>query len=91
MNSIELYDILTLEDDKEYTVANMILHKDVEYLYLVEVDKDENIIETNQKIVRRIITDGMDGVEIVTDKEELEEVSEIFHDLFAKMVKEEKE
>ena len=87
MNSIELYDILTLEDDKEYTVANMILHKDVEYLYLVEVDKDENIIETNQKIVRRIITDGMDGVEIVTDIE----VSAIFHKLFAKMVKEEKE
>lgn len=82
MKALELYDILTLEDDKDYTIANMATYNDSEYLYLVEVDKEENIIEDNQKIVRRVIKDGEDSVEIVTEKEELDAVTKIFFELF---------
>lgn len=82
MKALELYDILTLEDDKDYTIANMAIYNDSEYLYLVEVDKEENIKEDNQKIVRRVIKDGEDSVEIVTEKEELDAVTKIFFELF---------
>lgn len=82
MKALELYDILTLEDDKDYTIANMAIYNDSEYLYLVEVDKEENIKEDNQKIIRRVIKDGEDSVEIVTEKEELDAVTKIFFELF---------
>lgn len=88
MKSLELYDILTLEDDKDYTIANMASYNDAEYLYLIEVDKDENVIETNQKIVRRVLQDGEDSVEIVTEKEELEAVTKLFFELFKEMSEE---
>lgn len=89
MNPIELYDILTLEDDKDYTVANMVSYNDSEYLYLIEVDQDENVKEENQKIVRRVISDGEDSLEIVTDKEELDTVSKLFFELFRDEMEEE--
>ena len=89
MNPIELYDILTLEDDKDYTVANMVSYNDSEYLYLIEVDQDENVKEDNQKIVRRVISDGEDSLEIVTDKEELDTVSKLFFELFRDEMEEE--
>jgi hypothetical protein len=85
MKPIELYDILTLEDDKDYTVANMASYNDFEYLYLIEVDKDENIIEDNQMIVKRVFQNGEEHVMEVTDEKELESVSKIFFDLFKEM------
>ena len=88
MKPMELYDILTLEDDKEYTVACMATYNDSEYLYLIEVDKEENLIETNQKVVRRVLKEGEESVEIVTEKEELDAVNRIFFDLFKEMVDE---
>lgn len=89
MKPMELYDILTLEDDKDYTIAEMVTHNDSEYLYLIEVDKDENVIEENQKIVRRVIANGEESVEIVTEKEELDELTQIFFELFKELSEEE--
>lgn len=89
MKPMELYDILTLEDDKDYTIAEMVTHNDSEYLYLIEVDKEENVIENNQKIVRRVIANGEESVEIVTEKEELDELTQIFFELFKEMSEEE--
>lgn len=88
MKPVELFDILTLEDDKDYTIASMTTYNDAEYLYLIEVDKQENVIETNQKIVRRVVMDGEDSVEIVTDKTELEALQRIFFGLFKDMAEE---
>jgi flagellar biosynthesis component FlhA len=82
MNSIELYDILTLEDDKDYTVANMATYNDNEYLYLIEVDKEENLILDNQIVVKRVFKEGEESVELLTDEKEKEEVNNIFLDLF---------
>ena len=89
MKPIELYDILTLEDDKDYTVASMVTYNDSEYLYLIEVDQEENVKDDNQKIVRRVICDGEDSVEIVTDKDELDAVSKLFFELFREEIEEE--
>ncbi len=89
MNSIELFDIITLEDNKDYTVACSVNYQNNEYLYLVEVDKDENPIENNQKIVRRVISDGEDSVEIVTDQKEIEEVGKLFYEVLQQMAQDE--
>lgn len=88
MKAIELYDILTLEDDKEYTIANMLEYNNATYLYLIEVDANEELIENNQLIVRRVIKNGEDAVEKITDEQEYKEVSRLFFDLFKNMVNE---
>ncbi len=91
MSPIALYDILTIEEnkeDKDYTVANMVEHNDATYLYLIEVDKEENLIEQNQFIARRVMKDGEESVERVTDEKELQEVARLFFDLFKEMAEE---
>ncbi len=89
MKPMELYDILTLENNKEYTIANMVEYKDSTYLYLIEVDENEDIIENTQTIVRRIIKDGEEAVEKVTNNEEYKEVAKLFFDLFKDLAIEE--
>lgn len=93
MEKIELYKILTIESedgsgDKDYTIANMLDYEETTYLYLIEVDKEENLIETNQMIVRLVINNGEQGVEKVTDANELKEVSRLFYELFKEMANE---
>lgn len=91
MRPMELYDILTLENNKEYTIANMVDYKDSTYLYLIEIDENEDIIENTQTIVRRIIKDGEEAVEKVTNNEEYKEVAKLFFDLFKDLAVEETE
>ena len=87
MKPIEMYDIFTIVDEgKDYTVANMTTYNDFEYLYLIEVDKEDNLIESNQKIVKRVLKDGEDSVEQITDETELSAVAQIFYELFKKAV-----
>lgn len=85
MKALELYDILTLEDDKDYMISAMTTYNNAEYLYLIEVDQDENIVDDNQKTVRRVIVEGEESVELVIDQDELAQVNSIFFDLFKEM------
>ena len=93
MEKIEMYKILTIEDqsgkDKDYTVAQLAEYNDTTYLYLIEVDEEENLIEQNQMIARLVIKEGEEGIEPVTDQEELKEVSRVFYELFKETIKEE--
>lgn len=82
MTAMELYDILTLEDDKDYLIANMVDYNDSTYLYLMEVDKNEEVIEENQLIVRRVVHEGEESVVKVTNDEEYKTVAKLFFDLF---------
>lgn len=95
MEKIELYKILTIEDenkeDKDYTVANILDYKETTYLYLIEVDKEENLIETNQMIVKLVKNNGEESVEKLTDPEEIKETARLFYELFKKTVLEENE
>lgn len=93
MEKLELYKILTIESedgngDKDYTIANMLDYNETTYLYLVEVDKEENLIENSQMIVRLVIKDGEESVEKVTEEKELKEVARLFFELFKDMAKE---
>ena len=82
MKPILLYDILTLEDDKRYTVANLVEYKGITYLYLIEVDSNEDVIPDGDLIVERVIKDSCEAVEKVIDNEEYKEVAKLFFDLF---------
>ena len=79
MEKLELYKILTIESedgngDKDYTIANMLDYNNTTYLYLIEVDKEENLIESNQMIARYVLKDGEEAIEKVTEENELKEV-----------------
>lgn len=73
---IELYDILTLENNKKYTVLKKLPYNEQEYYFLVEVDDEEEILE-EQLIVKKVEIDGEIGVSPLED-EEFKEVKEIF-------------
>ncbi len=93
MEKIENYKILTLESedgkgDKDFTVANTLEHNEATYLYLIEVDSEENLIESNQMIVRLVVNAGEESVEKVTDEKELQEVARLFYELFKEQAKE---
>lgn len=74
---MEKYDILTLENNKDYVINEITNYNGHEYLLLVEVDDDENILD--EKLIVELIktNDGFD-VEIVDDKDIYEKVSNIF-------------
>ncbi len=93
MEKLELYKILTIESedgngDKDYTIANMLDYNNTTYLYLIEVDKEENLIESNQMIARYVLKDGEEAIEKVTEENELKEVGRLFFDLFKELAKE---
>ncbi len=88
MSPIELLDILTLDDDKEYVVANMLKKDDKEYLYLIEIDENEDPIGDNQKMARRVIKDGDESLEIL-EGEEQKEIGALFFKLFSEDIKDE--
>ncbi len=93
MEKLELYKILTIEceDGKnhDYTIANMTDYNESTYLYLIEVDENENLIEQNQMIVKLVLDNKEQAVEKVTDNEELKEISRIFFELFKENLEEE--
>lgn len=86
MEKIEPYKILTIEtengEDKDYTVANILDYEGSTYLYLIEVDKDENLIESNQMIAKLVKNNDEEVIEKVTNPKELQEVARLFYDLF---------
>ena len=74
---IELYDILTLENNKKYTVVKQLPYNGEEYYFLIEVDDDEELLE-DQLIVKKVCIDGEIGVAPIMDDTEFKEIKEIF-------------
>jgi len=75
MNKIELYDIITLDDDKDYSVTRIIDLENETYYLLTEVDNEENPNFDNMKIVK----DNKDNtLQPIENKEKLEELKELF-------------
>jgi len=74
---IELYDILTLENDKDYTVVKHLPYDDDDYYFLIEVDKDEELLD-DQMIVKKVEIDGKIGVAPIEDPEEFKKIKELF-------------
>lgn len=77
---MEELDILTLEDGKDYVIAKMLTYKNRNFLLLVEVDKDENLLN-NKLVVEKISGDG-EYLELIEDKK----LYDIVSSRFAKML-----
>ena len=87
---MELYDILTLDDDKDYALLKMETIKDETYCLLVEVDQEENPLE-NSLILRRItLPDGSFEFEELVE-EEYNMISEIFQEQLMNEIESEEE
>ncbi len=86
METIEQFDIISLDDDKEYVVASLLKKDENEYLYLIEVDENEDPIKENQRIVKRVIKDGEESVEEVGEQEKIE-LAKLFFDIFSSELK----
>ncbi len=68
MREIELYDIITLEDNTEYTVLKIIDKGEKKYCLLAPVDEDENPDMENIKIVELIKENNDTIIEDVEDE-----------------------
>ena len=53
MKEIEIYDIITLDNNEEYTVIKKINEQEKKYLLLAPVDEDENPDVESIKIVEQ--------------------------------------
>ena len=77
MKEIELYDIITLENDEEYTVVKEIKEKDKTYYLLVPVDEEEEPDVENIRIVEKIIKGDKIKIKDV-EKNECKRLSDLF-------------
>lgn len=74
---MEELDILTLDNGKDYVIAKMLEYKDRYFLLLIEVDKDENLLD--EKLVLEKIIDNKDEyLQMINDKKLYEVVSSMF-------------
>lgn len=77
---MEKYDILTLDNNKDYVINEIADYNNHKYLLLIEIDSNENIL--NEKLIVELIkTDGGFDLEEVTDKDIYDNVSKIFIDM----------
>lgn len=72
MSEIELYDIITLEDDTEYTVISQLEYQEKLYYLLVPIDAEENPNMNEARIV-----------EYKKSENEVEEVSDELEPILA--------
>lgn len=84
MKKIELYDIITLEDDVEYTVLKMLTKNNKNYCLLAPVDQEEEPDMENLKIVELISSNEETRVE-----EPEEEITQKLAKDFLKLLREE--
>ena len=77
MKEIELYDIITLENDEEYTVVKEIKEKDKTYYLLVPVDEEEEPDVENIRIVEKIIKEDKIKIKDV-EKNECNRLADLF-------------
>ena len=78
---MELYDIITLDNGKDYVISKMLTYNEKDYLLLLEVDKDENLLNENLIVEKQSDNNG-DYVRDITD----EKLKQIISEKFAKML-----
>jgi len=82
--NLEKHDIISLGNNRKYVILEILNHKNNKYLNLIEVDEEENLKEDIKivKIVRNSKNEY--GIDEISDKNELLEVSEIFFTMLSK-------
>ena len=78
MNKIEPYDIITLENNDEYTVIKIVEENDKKYYLLAWIDENEEPDMENVKIVKEIIEDGKTKIEEIEDEQLANKLSKKF-------------
>ena len=76
MQEIELYDIITLSDDIEYTVLKIKDFEEKRYFLISEIDEDEEPLIDTIKIARYNSNDNT--LEEVKDDNLLQKLGELF-------------
>lgn len=71
---MDLYDIITLDNNKEYVICNAINYNGKEYLLLIRVDEQENLL--NEKIIVEKINNN--ELKKIQNKNLEQIISEIF-------------
>ena len=74
MKEIELYDILTMNNGKEYSVLRIMELETNTYYLIAQIDKNENPIIDTIKIVEII----NDTIKEINDQKLLDELKELF-------------
>ena len=78
MNKIEQYDIITLDNNDEYTVIKIVKENDKKYYLLAWIDENEKPDMENIKIVEEIIEDGKLKMEEIEDEQLANKLSKKF-------------
>ena len=78
MKELELYDIITIDNDKEYTILKNTNFNDRKYYLIAPVNKEEEIDAENIKIVEEIKKEGKIMIQEVINEETLKALSKIF-------------
>lgn len=78
MNSLELYDIITLDNGNEYTILKILNKQQNKYYLLAPIDKNEEPDMDNIKIVEEIIQNGQIRIQEESDLEKLKELAKEF-------------
>ena len=86
MINVEELDIITLDNNKDYVIAKMLKHNEKDYLLLIEVDKDENLLE-EKLIVERVNDSTIQYLKRIDDDLTNEIVSEKFAKLLLNDIK----
>ena len=80
---IELYDILTLEDDNDYAVIKIANIDNDEYYLLNKVDEEEELVD-DPIIVKKALVENEIGVIPISSDKEYEKVKKVFADMLFK-------
>ena len=77
----ELYDILTIENEK-YIISSMVIENNTIYYLLLEIDDDENINPENAKIYKQSTMNNIEPDKLypVLDEKELSTVTKSLYD-----------
>lgn len=76
---MNLYDIVTLYN-KDYVISQQVFYNDKEYLLLIEVDENEDLLE-EKLIVEKVTTENGYGIKNIKDLEIYKEVKSRIVDL----------
>jgi hypothetical protein len=77
MKNLDKYNIITLASGEKYTIAEILDYNDTKYLYLIEVDEEEELLD-NYRIVKAIKdVNNNYGIDDILDEKELSEIKEI--------------
>lgn len=87
MTKLELYDIVTMSDNSEYTIIKTINYAEQKYYLLASIDKMEVPDMENLVIVKETLIGNQILFQEETEEQKLKEVSKLFLDLITNEIR----